>query len=621
MGELLEQILPTVARPGRYTGGEWNSIVKDWAECDVRWALAFPDVYDIGMSNLGLAILYDTLNARHGVLAERVYMPWVDMERALRAAGLPLFSLESRRPLAQFDVIGFSLPYEQVLTNVLAMLDLAGLPLLAMERDESQPLIVAGGAATYNPEPLADFVDAFAIGEGEELVVELTAEIGAAKRGGWSRETLLRHLAEIPGVYVPRFYHAEYQADGRLAGMWATVPEARLPVRKRIVPVLPPPVTRPLVPYIDTVHNRATIEIQRGCGRGCRFCQAGTVYRPVRERPVDEVLAAVTAMLSNTGFEELALLSLSSSDYTGIEALVRELSRRYSGRQVSISLPSLRIDSVSVALMEQLQAASRRSSFTFAPEAATEWLRGVINKPIADDALLGVAEEVFKRGWKTIKLYFMIGHPTQTLDDVAAIADLARRVRAVGARAIGRKAQVNVGVSTLVPKSHTSFQWLPLAGETEIRAQQAVLKETLRGPGIKLNWNDPQLTLLEAVLARGDRRLGRVIHRAWQLGAHFDGWSDQFRPELWQQAFDEAGLDPEFYARRTRSVDEPLPWDAIDSGVSKAFLARDYEAALRGETHADCREQCYACGILAAFPGERAILPAGSWACPEPRRT
>lgn len=620
MNDRLEQILPTVQRPGRYTGGEWNSVVKDWAACDVRWALAFPDVYDIGMSNLGLAILYDILNRQPGVLAERVYMPWVDMARALKSAGLPLFSLESRRPVGQFDAIGVSLPYEQVFTNLLAMLDLAGLPVLAAERDERHPLVIAGGAATYNPEPLADFVDAFAIGEGEELVLELSEAIREGKRAGRPREAVLRHLAGLRGVYVPRFYEVAYHDDGTVAAMRPTVAEAKIPVRKRILASLPPPPVRPVVPYIDTVHNRAAIEIQRGCGRGCRFCQAGAVYRPVRERPVNEVLAAVDALLANTGFEEVALLSLSSSDYSDIEALVRGLAERHGAGHLSISLPSLRIDSVSVALMEQLQAAGRRSSFTFAPEAASERLRGVINKPIGDDELLTVAEEVFSRGWKTIKLYFMIGHPTQTLDDVAQIAALARRVRAAGVRAIGRKAQVNVGVSTLVPKPHTPFQWLPLAAEDEIRAQQAVLRDELRGPGLKLSWNDPRETLLEAVLARGDRRLGRAIYRAWQLGAQFDGWGDQHRPELWRQAFNEAGLEPDFYARRCRPPEEVLPWEVIDAGVSKRFLARDYQAALRGETHGDCREQCTACGINVSFREEQAAVPAGAWACPGPRQ-
>jgi radical SAM family uncharacterized protein len=533
----------------------------------------------------------------------------------MRAAGLPLFSLESRRPLAEFDLIGFSLPYEQLYTNVLNMLDLAGLPVLAAGRDERHPLVVAGGGATFNPEPMVDFVDAFAIGDGEDVVLEISAAVREAKNEGLSREALLRRLAGIRGVYVPRFYRVAYHADGTVAQVTPAVPEARLPVRKRIVATLPPPVTRPLVPYIDTVHNRAAIEIQRGCGRGCRFCHAGMVHRPVRERPVDEVLDAVDQLVANTGFEEVALLSLSSSDYTGIEALVAGLVARQGARHLSISLPSLRIESVSVNLMEQLQATGRRSSFTFAPEAATERLRGVINKPIADEDLLAVAEEVFGRGWKTIKLYFMIGHPTQTLDDVTAIVDLAMRVRAVGRRALGRKAQVNVGVSTLVPKAHTPFQWVPLATEAEVRAQQDYLKENLRGPGLKLNWNNYQETLLEAVLSRGDRRLGAAIHRAWQLGARFDAWSDQFRVEAWRQAFRETGLEVGFYTRQ-RSLDEVLPWDHINAGVTKRYLVRDYQASLRGETRLDCREQCYACGILTAFRDERAAVPDEAWACP-----
>ncbi len=616
MDDILDRILPNVSKPARYTGGEWNSIVKDWQTCDVRWALAFPDTYEIGMSNLGLAILYDLLNRREGVLAERVYAPWVDMETAMRAVGLPLFSLESRRPLGDFDVLGFSLPYEQLYTNLLNMLDLAGLPLLAARRDERHPLVIAGGGAVYNPEPLVDFVDAFALGDGEEVVRDITDAVREAKRQGVRREALLRRLAGIPGVYVPRFYEVVYREDGMLAEVRPTLSEARMPVRKRIVATLPPPVTRPIVPYLDTVHNRAAIEIQRGCTRGCRFCHAGMVYRPLRERPLAEILDAVEAIIANTGFEEIALLSLSSSDYSQIETLVAELVARHGDRHLSISLPSLRIESVSVGLMEQLQATGRRSSFTFAPEAATERLRGVINKPIPDEDLLAVAEEVYRRGWKTIKLYFMIGHPTQTLDDVAAIVDLVTQVRAVGRRAIGRKAQVNVSVSTLVPKPHTPFQWVPLASEEEIRAQQDYLKDHLRGPGLKLNWNNYQETLLEAVLSRGDRRLGAVIHRAWQLGARFDAWSDRFRAEAWRQAFREAGLEIGFYTRRPRPLDEVFPWDHIDAGVTKKYLRRDYEASFRGETRLDCREQCYACGILTAFRQEWAGLPDGAWGCP-----
>jgi radical SAM family uncharacterized protein len=568
------------------------------------------------MSNFGLAILYDLLNRQPDVLAERVFAPWTDMEQAIRAAKLPLFSLENRRPLGEFDVIGFTLPYEQLYTNLLNMLDMAGLPVLAAERDERHPLVIAGGGAVTNPEPMADFVDAFALGDGEELVLDITDVVRQAKERGEPREAQLRRLAQIPGVYVPRFYRIAYREDGTIAEMQATVPEARLPVRKRIVSTLTPPLTRPIVPYLDTIHNRAVVEIQRGCTRGCRFCHAGMVYRPVRERPVEEILDAVEAIVANTGYDEVALLSLSSSDYSQIETLVGELVARHGDRHLSISLPSLRIESVSVELMEQLREAGRRTSFTFAPEAATERLRGVINNPIADQDLLDVVEEVYSRGWKTIKLYFMIGHPTQTLDDVAAIVDLAMQVRNVGRRVLGRKAQVNVSVSTLVPKPHTPFQWVPLADEDEIRAQQEYLKENLRGPGLKLNWNRYQETLLEAVLSRGDRRLGAVIHRAWQLGARFDGWGDQFKVEAWRQAFEEAGLEIGFYTRRARAEDEVFPWDQIDAGVSKRYLLQDYQASVRGETRPDCREQCYACGILTAFREQRAELPVGAWGCP-----
>jgi radical SAM family uncharacterized protein len=618
--ETLERILPTVRKPGRYTGGEWNSVVKDWTTCQVRWALAFPDIYEIGMSNFGLAILYDVLNREPEVLAERVFAPWTDMEQALRAADLPLFSLESRRPLGEFDVIGFTLPYEQLYTNLLNMLDMAGLPVLAAERDERHPRVIAGGGAVYNPEPMADFVDAFALGDGEEIVLDITHAIREGKERGDTRKELLRRLAEIPGVYVPRFYQVVYQQDGTVAKVLPIETKAQMPARKRIASTLPPPLTRPVVPFLDTIHNRGVIEIQRGCTRGCRFCHAGMVYRPVRERPVEEVLQAVDEIVANTGYDEIALLSLSSSDYSQIETLVGELvarhGNRHEGRHLSISLPSLRIESVSVALMEQLRETGRRSSFTFAPEAATERLRGVINKPIADEDLLSVVEEVYSRGWKTVKLYFMIGHPTQTLDDVAAIVDLAKQVRGVGRRVLGRKSQVNVSVSTLVPKPHTPFQWVPLADEDEIRAQQDYLKENLRGPGLKLNWNRYQETLLEAVLSRGDRRLGAAILRAWELGARFDGWSDQFKVEAWRQAFEDTGLEIGFYTRRARSLDEVFPWDHIDAGVSKRYLAQDYEASTRGETRADCREQCYACGILTAFREEQAGLPAGAWSCP-----
>lgn len=615
--EKLDRLLPRVQKPGRYIGGEWNSVTKEWEAVKTRVALAFPDIYDLGMSNLGLMILYDILNREEDILAERVYAPWVDMEAAMRREGLPLFSLETRHPLTQFDIIGFSLPYEQLYTNALNMLDLAGLPLLSRERDEGHPLIIAGGSGTYNPEPMADFMDLFVIGEGEEVIVELVRTYQEVQH--LSREEQLRRLARIPGIYVPRFYDVRYHEDGTVAEVVPLIPEAQFPVTKRIVAALPPPVTRLIVPYIDIVHNRGVIEIQRGCTRGCRFCQAGMIYRPLRERPVEEILSAMDDLLAQTGFEEIALLSLSSSDHSQIEELVREVVARHGDEHLSISLPSLRIESFSVHLAEMLQT-GRRTGFTFAPEAASARLRQVINKAIPDEELLEAAREVFSRGWRTLKLYFMIGQPTETMEDVEAIAELAREVRAIGQQAHGQRAQVNVTVSTFVPKPHTPFQWASLEEERRIREKQELLRRRLRGRGLRLSWNDPQETLLEAALSRGDRRLGPVIHRAWERGARFDAWSDQFRPQAWWEAFDEAGLDPDVYARRERPLDEVFPWDHIDAGVRKAFLARDYQRALRGEALPDCRERCFGCGILETFQDLRARTPPEAWGCPKVMR-
>jgi radical SAM family uncharacterized protein len=612
----LERILPQVQKPGRYTGGEWNSIVKDWEATEVKVALAFPDIYDLGMSNLGLMILYDILNKEADVLAERVYAPWVDMEAAMRQAGLPLFSLETRHPLSDFDIIGFSLPYEQLYTNVLNMLDVAGIPLLAQERDERWPLVISGGSACYNPEPMADFIDAFVIGDGEEVILELVRayqEWRLEVRSG--RVGLLRRLARIPGVYVPRFYDVTYHEDGTVAGVTALVEDAALPVVKRIVPILPPPVTRLIVPFVDVAHNRATVEIQRGCTRGCRFCHAGMVYRPVRERPVAEVLRAIDDLVRETGFEEVSLLSLSSSDYSHIVELMQKIAERHLGRHLSISLPSLRIESFSVDVADIL-ADGRATGFTFAPEAATERMRDIINKSIPDQELLAVAEEVYRRGWRTIKLYFMIGYPGERLDDVQAIVDLARQVHQVGQRYHGHKAQVNVSVSTLIPKPHTPFQWAPLDSEANIRAKQELLHQGLRRPGIKLSWNDPEETRLEALLSRGDRRLGQVIYRAWQLGAKFDAWGEHFKADAWRQACAGVGIDPDFYNTRPRSMDEVFPWDHISSGVRKSYLAEDYQMSLRGQTRPDCRERCTACGILPTFIRLRIETPAEAWGCP-----
>jgi len=624
----LEHILPTVRKPGRYVGGEYNSVVKEWGDdrdgrlyqaTFTRVCLAFPDVYDLGMSNLGLAILYDVLNAlpdgsdgaHRSVLAERTYMPWVDMVAAMREARIPLYSLESKHPLADFDIVGFSLPYELVYTNLLEMLDLAGLPLRASDRNERHPLIVAGGHATFNPEPVADFVDAFVIGDGEEAIVEVVRVY--QETGGESREAQLRALARIPGIYVPRFYDVRYNTDGTVAAIEPNVPEVRLPILKRVVSPLPPPPTRLIVPTVGVTHNRAVVEIQRGCTRGCRFCHAGMVVRPVRERPVEEVLEAIGAILSQTGFEEVGLLSLSSSDYSGIKELVKATVERFADTHLSISLPALRADSFSITLAEAVSR-GRRTGFTFAPEAATERLRAIINKPITTGQVLDVAREVFGRGWRTIKLYFMVGLPGERMGDVQAIAGLVRAVRAVGRKVHGRRAQVNVSVNTFVPKPHTVFQWVGLESASSIREKQALLRRELRGRGLKLGYSDPEATLLESVLARGNRRLGAVVQRAWELGARFDAWDEQRSLEPWMRAFAEAGLDPEFYARRQRSPDETFPWDVVSTGVGKRFLLGEYGRSQREETLADCRGQCHGCGILGAYGDDW----SEGWCCPEP---
>lgn len=597
----LERILPKVTRPARYTGCEWNSIVKDWDQVAVKVALAYPDIYEVGLPNLGLMILYDILNRQDDILAERVYAPWMDMEEAMRQAGLPLFSLESRRPLADFDIVGFSLPYELDYTNVLNMLDLAGIPPLATERGGGDPLVIGGGSGTYNPEPLADFFDLFVIGEGEEVLLELVKAYGGWKKeGGGGRGVFLRRAALIDSIYVPGLYEVTYHPDGTVASIEPLIPEARPTITKRMVAPLPPAPTRLIVPYIEAVHDRAMIEIQRGCTQGCRFCQAGVIYRPRRERPPEEVLTTVDEILQGTGYDEIALVSLSSTDYSQIKPLMRELTSRYRDQPIAISLPSLRIDSFSVELARMLQE-RRKTGLTFAPEAGSQRLRDVINKKVTEKDLLDTAEAAYSSGWHRIKLYFMIGLPTETMEDVAAIVDLVKKVLAVGRRHQGRRAQVSVSVATFIPKPHTPFQWMPLLDEAALEERLALLRKSLRGKGIHFSWHDPQTSLLEAALSRGDRRLGRIIYRAWQLGARFDAWNEVLDMGLWERAFAEVSLDPDFYARRERPLDEMLPWAHIDTGVRLEFLASECESSLKGETMPDCRVRCLNCGILATF--------------------
>jgi len=613
----LDRILGKVQKPARYLGGEFNSIVKDWDDSNIltKVALVFPDVYDLGMSNLGLAILYDLLNKRDDILAERAYVPWPDMEAEMKAAGLPLYALESHRSLCDFDLIGVSLPYEQLYTNVLTMLDMAEMPLLSQERDESYPLVCAGGNAVFNPEPMADFIDFFVMGEGEDIIIEIIEAVCEVEKA--DRETQLRRLAKIPGIYVPRFYaFSYYESDGTISNVEPLVEEAAPHIVKRITPLMPPPVTRFIVPFVDVVFNRASIEIQRGCTRGCRFCQAGMIFRPVRERSLEELIETVDKIMTDTGHEEIGLLSLSSSDYTQIDPLVKAISEKYGDRALNISLPSLRIESFSADLMEMLQG-SRKNSFTFAPEAATDRMRDVINKYISTEALLQTAEEVYSRGWRLIKLYFMIGQPTETDEDVVAIAKLAKQVLAIGKKYHNNKAQVRVGVSTFVPKPHTPFQWASLATLEDIRRKQNLMRQEFgRIGGIIFNWNEPEESLMEAFLSRGDRRLGAVIKTAWEKGAKFDAWNEWYRPDAWRDAFAEHNLDPDWYAHRVRLADEIFPWDHINAGVEKRWLLMDWYAAEKGETKVDCREHCYHCGILTAFKGLRANTPPVAWECP-----
>jgi radical SAM family uncharacterized protein len=591
----LNSLLHKVKKPARYTGGEWNSIIKDWSKTPVRIVLSYPDVYEIGMSNMALPILYDLLNAQPDVLAERVFPPWVDMAAEMKTNGIPLFSLETKHPLNEFDMIGFSLGHEMTYTNVLEMLALAQIPVLAAERNDSHPLVVAGGTCVLNPEPIADFFDFFVIGDGEEVMLELLQVVRESKEQKTTKEKLLRQVAKLDGIYVPSLYKVEYYPDGRLSSFTPTVPEAKPVIQRRIVKNLPPPVTKPIVSYIETIHDRGAIEIQRGCIRGCRFCQAGLIYRPMRVRPRDEIEKAVEEILNNCGYDEVSLVSLSSGDYPDVDQLVGNLTRHF--ENLSLSLPSLHINSFSLELMEALSP-RKKIGLTFAPEAGTDRMRRVINKQLTEQEILDTFAEVFRKGWLSIKLYFMVGLPTETKEDIEAIGQLVDKIRDLAKRNGGKTPQIRVNASTFVPKAHTPFQWFAQNTEEELAVKHEILVSAMQRRGTRLSWGNARVNLLEAALSRGDRRLGKVIYRAWQMGAVFDAWEEQFKFELWQKAFDEAGLDIKFYAQRERSQDELLPWAHIDTGISTEYIKDEYIKAMSAEVTPDCRAgSCNACGL------------------------
>ena len=595
-----ERILAAVQKPGRYTGGELNSVIKDKRAVDLRYAFCFPDTYEIGMSHLGMKILYSLANAREDTWCERVFAPWTDMESQMRAHGVPLYALESGDPVRDFDLIGFTLQYELSYTNMLNMLDLAGLPVRSADRTDLLPIVAAGGPCVCNAEPVHAFVDLCMLGEGEEVTNDVIDLLIKHKKLGSDKQTFLREAAQIEGVYVPSLYDVSYNADGTVQ---AVTPKDGAPakVRKRIVSDLDNMFCPDnfVVPSIEVVHDRTTTEIFRGCIRGCRFCQAGFIYRPIREKSAEVIDAQCRAICESTGYDEISLCSLSSSDYTQMETLIRRLISWTDDQKINVALPSLRADNFPKELMEKL-AGVRRSSLTFAPEAGTQRLRDAINKNVTEEEVLHTASQAFSGGWTAVKLYFMIGLPTETDDDVRGIADLAQKVvdayYANPDKPKGKGVTVSVSASTFVPKPFTPFQWEAQDDTETILRKQTLLRESIHTRKVSLSCHHSDTSFLEAVFARGDRRLADVLEAAWRKGCRFDGWDDQFRFDLWTQTFEESGVSMAFYANRKRSFDEVLPWDHMDYGVSKSYLRRENERAAESRTTPHCRERCGGCG-------------------------